>query len=230
MGLLNKMADEAGLGKLPEMGKLEKRISQLIAPGYERLMENVLCQWIEVENLAPAIFESIIEAVLQNKLLEIQYVSANARKSNRILEPLQLINYQGRWYLLAYCFLRNDHRLFHMARIAKATSGDLLGKQTHPAPDAYLNDAFGIFTGNTQYHAKILFTGTAAEMIRRQHWHKAQTIEKHTDGIILSLPVADDREIMMKILQYGSQAKVLEPDRLRERIIEEVTKITALYP
>jgi len=229
MGLLNKMADEAGLGNLPEMNKLERRISQLIAPGYERLMENVLCQWIEVENLAPSIFESIIETVLQNKLLNIQYLSANARESKRTLEPLQLINYQGRWYLLAYCFLRNDHRLFHMARITRATAGNKLGKQSHPAPKTYLNDTFGIFTGTTRYHARILFTGTAAEMVRRQHWHTKQTITKHTDGIVLSLPVADDREIMMKILQYGSLAKVLEPDSLRKRITDEALQITKQY-
>jgi predicted DNA-binding transcriptional regulator YafY len=229
MGLLNKMADEAGLGNLPEMNKLEKRISQLIAPGYERLMDNVLCQWIEVENLAPSIFESIIETVLQKKLLIIRYQAADSSETERTLEPLQLINYQGRWYLLAYCFLRNDHRLFHMARIGRATSGNKIEEQRHPAPATYLSDAFGIFAGTTRYNAKILFTGTAAEMVRRQHWHKNQNIKKHADGIVLSLPVADDREIMMKILQYGSLAKVLEPESLRKRIVNEASLITKQY-
>jgi predicted DNA-binding transcriptional regulator YafY len=229
MGLLKKMADEAGLANLPEMSKLEKRLSQLIAPGYERLMENVLCQWIEVENLAPSIFESIIEAVLQKKLLEIRYTSASSRESERTLEPLQLINYQGSWYLLAYCYLRESHRLFHMARIANATTGDKFGKQPHPVPKSYLDDAFGIFTGTTRYQAKILFTGTAAEMVRRQHWHKNQTIRKCKEGIVLALPVADDREIIMKILQYGSMAKVLEPNSLQKRITDEATQITGLY-
>ncbi|RUM44686.1 MAG: hypothetical protein DSY80_04125 [Desulfocapsa sp.] len=229
MGLLNKMADEAGLGGLPEINKLEKRLSQLIAPGYERLMENVLCQWIEVEDLAPPIFEAVIEAVLQNRLLEVQYCSASGKKSARSLEPLQLINYQGRWYLLAYCYLRNAHRLFHMARMTKAGIGNKLGSPKHPAPESYLNEAFGIFTGKTQYRARILFSGTAAEMVRRQHWHAKQRIEKHVDGIILSLPVADDREIMMKILQYGSMARVLEPDSLRQRILDEAIQIRRLY-
>ncbi len=229
MGLLKKMADEAGLANLPEMNKLENRLSQLIAPGYERLMKNVLCQWIEVENLAPAIFESIIEAVLQKKCLEIRYTSANARESRRTLEPLQLINYQGSWYLLAYCYLRKAHRLFHMARIANATTGGKLEKQSHPVPKSYLDDAFGIFTGMTRYHAKILFTGTAAEMVRRQHWHRSQTIEQCENGIILALPVADDREIMMKVLQYGSMAKVLEPGSLQKRIAEEAKQMAKLY-
>ncbi len=229
MGLLKKMADEAGLANLPEMKKLENRLSQLIAPGYERLMENILCQWIEVENLEPAIFESIIEALLQEKLLVIRYTSANARQSIRTLEPLQLVNYQGSWYLLAYCYLRKDHRLFHMARITNATTGGKLGKRSHPVPKAYLDDAFGIFTGMTRYHAKILFTGTAAEMVRRQHWHRNQTIEHCNNGIILALPVADDREITMKILQYGSMAKVLEPASLQKRIADEAKKMVKLY-
>lgn len=229
MGLLKKMADEAGLANLPEMNKLEKRLSQLIAPGYERLMENVLCQWIEVENLAPAIFESIIEAVLQKKYLEILYTSANAQESKRTLEPLQLINYQGSWYLLAYCYMREDHRMFHMARIANAATGKRLERQSHPVPESYLDDAFGIFTGMTRYHAKILFTGTAAEMVRRQHWHKKQTIEQCENGIILTLPVTDDREVMMKILQYGSMAKVLEPDSLQKRVSNEAKQMANLY-
>lgn len=229
MGLLNKMADEAGLGSLPEMKKLEKRLSQLIAPGYEQLMENVLCQWIEVETLAASVFETIIEAVLKDRLLDAEYCSAEGLKSRRTLEPQRLINYQGRWYLLAYCHLRKDHRLFHMARIEKATTGTKRTGLPRHAPDSFLDDAFGIFTGPIRYHAKIAFTGTAAELVRRQYWHENQIIKEEEDGITLSLPVNDDREIMMKILQYGSRARVIAPDSLRKRVVEEIAKMTNCY-
>ena len=229
MGLLNKMADEVGLGSLPEMQKLEKRLSELIAPGYEQLMENVLCQWIEVESLAPSIFETIIEAVLRDHLIEITYRSAESQESRRSLEPQRLINYQGRWYLLAYCLLRKDHRLFHMARIETAATGKKRSDPPHPAPDSFLDDAFGIFTGEIRYHAKIAFTGTAAELVRRQFWHEHQQIVEQDDGITLSLPVNDDREIIMKILQYGARAKVLAPESLRDRVAEEIRKMSFCY-
>jgi len=228
MGLLNKMADEAGLGGLPEMKKLEKRLAELIAPGYERLMDNVLCQWIEVESLTPSIFETIVETVLRGRLLDITYHSAEAEKSSRRLEPQRLINYQGRWYLLAYCLLRHDHRLFHMARIETAAIGKKI-TTPHPAPDSLLDEAFGIFTGKVRYHAKIEFTGTAAELVRKQHWHKNQEIIEQDHGIILSLPVSDDREIIMKILQYGSMAQVLTPDSLREKIRLEILNMVECY-
>ncbi len=229
MGVLNKMADEAGLGSLPEMKKLEKRLSQLVAPGYEKLMENTLCQWIEVETLAPSIFETIIDAVLRDRLLEIEYRSAQGLSSSRTLEPQRLINYQGRWYLLAYCLLRKDHRLFHMARMEKAKSGKKWTSPKRPAPEYFINDAFGIFTGKIVYHARIAFTGTAAELVKRQFWHEKQTIEKQKDGIILSLPVNDDREISMKILQYGSRATVIAPEALRRRVSDEIRKMALCY-
>ncbi|MCF8055463.1 MAG: WYL domain-containing protein [Desulfocapsa sp.] len=229
MGLLNKMAEEAGLGGLPEMQKLEKRLSKLIAPGYEQLMDNVLCQWIEVESLTPSIFETIVETVLRDHLLEIEYRSSEGKTSSRSLEPQRLINYQGRWYLLAYCLLREDHRLFHMARIETAAIGKKRSGAPHPAADSFLNEAFGIFGGKSRYRAVIAFTGKAAELVRRQYWHEQQQIEEEDDGITLSLPVNDDREIMMKILQYGSMAEVLAPASLRDRVAKETRKMAAMY-
>ncbi len=192
-------------------------------------MENVLCQWIEVETLTPSIFETIIDAVLRDRLLEIEYRSAQGKSSSRTLEPQRLINYQGRWYLLAYCLLRKDHRLFHMARMERAESGKKRSSPTHPAPEYFINDAFEIFTGKITYHARIAFTGTATELVKRQFWHEKPTIEKQKDSIILSLPVNDDREISMKILQYGSEATVIAPETLRMHVTEEIRKMTLCY-
>jgi len=229
LGLLNKMADEAGLGELSEMKKLTKRLTTLIAPGYEQLINNVLCQWIEVESVTPAIFATIIECLLRGYLLEIRYRSAESDTSKRSIEPLRLINYQGRWYLLAYCFLRNSHRMFHIARIQSAVKGEKLTGAAHPAPDTLLKDAFGIFTGSSLYQAEIFFMGKAAELVRKQNWHKQQEIREEGGGIILSLPVNDPREITMKILQYGAMAEVINPPTLRNSVVEEIEKMARRY-
>lgn len=229
MGLLNKMAEEAGLDHLPEMQKLERRLNQLLPPVYGRVMDNIIYQWIEVENVAPAVFESIVETVLQDKLLVFTYTSAMSHVSERTVEPLRMINYQGRWYLLAYCLLRCSHRMFHMARMQEVAIGAKRTGNAHPVPQSYLNDTFGIFAGKPKYQAVILFSGTAAEMVRRQHWHSKQKLETHKEGVILSLPVADDREIIMKILQYGHLARVLEPPELKRRIADEAIRIQAHY-
>jgi predicted DNA-binding transcriptional regulator YafY len=230
LGMLSKIADEAGLGALPEVRSLEMRLARLVFPDYSKLVEAIHCEWVEVEAISPAIFDKIIEATVKKRLLGISYRSALAQESERVLEPLRLVNYQGRWYVLAYCRLRRDIRLFHIARIGKAeVSKESFKRQSEDNYNSYLNSAFGIFKGKPLFNATILFTSTAAELIRQQRWHRDQIIEEVEEGIMLHLPVNDDREIVMKILQYGSMARVIGPTELCRRVYHEARAITQHY-
>ncbi len=230
LGMLNKVAEEAGLGKLPEVKKLEERLSSLVLPDYGKLVEAIHCEWIEIESLNPAIFETILEAIVNRRVLQASYRSAKGESTERDLMPYRLVHYQGRWYLLAFCRLRESIRLFHIARIGRAeiTEESFLS-HSHDL-DAFLQNAFGIFKAETTYQAEILFTKTAAELVRHQHWHSNQSIDEVKDGIVLQLPVSDDREIIMKVLQYGSMAKILGPPKLKDRIQKEIRLMTTLYP
>jgi len=230
LGMLSKMADEAGLGSLAEVQSLEKKLSELVFPEYSRLVEAIHCEWVEVETIDPAIFETIIEATVRHKVLEVNYRSAKGTESRRNLEPQRLISYQGRWYLHAYCRLREDHRIFHMARFSKVIlTKESFTPENTDTTDQHLQSAFGIFKGKVHYLASILFTSTAAELVRHQRWHRDQQMKTTSEGIILTLPVNDDREIIMKILQYGKMAHVLKPLHLRERVYQEAIGIAALY-
>jgi len=79
---------------------------------------------------------------------------------------------------------------------------------------------------------EVKFTGQvlpSAETVRYQRWHPEQVIRERQDGILLELPLADDRELIMKVLQFGSQAQVIEPASLRGKIQEEILRMTELY-
>jgi len=230
LGMISKMADEAGLGSLPEVQSLEKKLSELVFPEYSRLVDDIYCEWVEVESLDPLIFEAVIEATVRAKVLRVTYRSAHGNQSSRELEPQRLISYQGRWYLLAYCRLRCDIRLFHIARLGETfITKESFSKKREDNFDAYLNSAFGIFKGEVLFHAEILFTSTAAELVRQQRWHRDQVIVEVEKGILMKLPVSDDREIVMKILQYGSMAEVIRPLELRKRVHQEALAIVDHY-
>ncbi len=230
LGMLGKIAEEAGLGSLPEVKALEQRLAQLAFPEYGRLVEAIYCEWVEVENIEPPIFEKIIEATVKKQLLHIRYRSPQAKESLRELEPLRLINYQGRWYLLAFCRLRQDIRLFHIARISWATVLEEAFKRSSDDNfNAFLSSAFGIFKGRAVFNAVILFTSTAAELVRHQRWHRDQVVEETEEGVLLHLPVNDDREIIMKVLQYGAMARVISPETLVQRVRREAEALAQLY-
>lgn len=229
LGMLNKIAEEAGLEALPEVQQLEERLSGMLFADHQSLIQNIYCEWIEVESLEAAIFETIVESIVGSRAIILTYSSAGGHSSGRCVEPQRLCNYQGRWYLLAYCRLRTALRMFHIARIQSAVGTDEKITAIPHLNETYLHSAFGIFKGEKTYLAEILFTSTAAELVRHQHWHSNQQIEATTDGICLRLPVSDDREITMKILQYGSMAQVLSPEHLRQKVKTEIAAMAAVY-
>ncbi|WP_163335975.1 YafY family protein [Desulfopila sp. IMCC35008] len=229
LGMIHKLAEEAGLKDLDEVRQLEEKLSTLLSADYQDLKEGLYCEWVEIESINTGIFGKIVDALLNHRAVSLHYTSASSDASVRVVEPQRLCNYQGRWYLLAQCRLRNDLRMFHLARIGEAEVTDEKISRLPNLNETYLQQSFGIFKGSKTYTAEILFTGTAAELVKHQHWHTGQEIEPCDEGIILRLPVSDDREIMMKILQYGGMARVLGPERLKERILQEISAMTSQY-
>ncbi len=228
LALLNKLAQEAGLAELPEVEKLTKRLTTLLDPDLTRLIDKINYEWIEVESIDPQIFSVILEALVKSSGLQLQYRSVKGELSSRHIDPLQLTNYQGRWYLFGFCHLRKSNRLFHIARISHAQKSEQPIADHTPDTD-FMNNSFGIFTGESVYRATILFTSTAAELVRHQHWHKDQQIKQSEEGILMEIPVSDDREILMKILQYGQMAEVVAPPSLKKRVKDEISAMAAKY-
>ena len=228
LGMLGRLAEETGLRDLPEMKQLEKRLSAMVGQESAHLSNSIHCEWVEVEYPDPTIFDTIIESIVKKRQLAISYRSPSKKNTNRTVAPLKLINYQGRWYLSAWCLLRKGHRTFHVARFVSAALTD----NFLDAPDLIdqdLDRSFGIFKGLPKYNAEILFSGTAAELVKNQVWHKDQKIEEVKEGTLLKIPVHDDREFMMKVLQYGNLAKVLNPGELALKIKTELGKAISLY-
>lgn len=231
LGLLQKIAEETGLADLPELRQLQTKLSAIVSTERSNLGDLVHCEWIETESVEPAIFSAVLKGLLAKSVLIISYRTPGGGESERGIEPLKLVNYQGRWYILAWCRLRQAKRMFHLARIARSEqTGETILHELNQYDD-WLSGSFGIFKGDAagRYLAKILFTGTAADIVRRQHWHPEQQLEESENGLILTLPVADDRELLMKVLQFGSQAKVVSPPELKKRIRRELMQATSLY-
>ncbi|OQX12107.1 MAG: transcriptional regulator [Desulfobulbaceae bacterium A2] len=177
-------------------------------------------------------FQIAAQSLLESRLLRFSYHSPlDAQTSDRIVEPHHLQHYMGTWILLAWCRQRQDWRKFILSRMsAPALSGD----QFPPRPVAewwhHLSGAYGIFQGNDHVHVKLLFCPARARWVRGQLWHPDQHMEAWPDGsLLLSLPAADFRELKLRILQYGAEVEVLEPQTLREEIRREALAINALY-
>lgn len=229
LGLLYKMAEEAGLSALPEVTALKEKLSAMLSPG-SNIVDAIRFEKIEAEPVNGEKLKAIFDAIQKGVRLRFQYRRPNGEESEREVDPLKLINYQWRWYLAAFCHKRKAFRVFHLPRMSVIK---LTEKSCHVCEirneelDGLLNRSFGIFKGTDIKNVRIRFIKDAAAVVREQVWHPNQTIEGVQDGIVLGLPVTDFTEIMMKILQFGSRAQVLEPAELKSAMADEIKKMYA---
>ncbi len=230
LSLLSSMASENGLETLPELQQLQKKLSSLVLTGNKHIEDLIHCEWVEVQSVDKKVFDTVINSLLEGVQVTIQYgAKQELQPASRQVDPLKLVHYQGRWYLLAWCWLRQERRLFHLSKIQSILTTEQQVEHQLQPDDDYLSGVFGIFKGKAIYTATIKLNGHAAETVREQHWHPDQRIEETDAGILLHLPVADDRELLMKILQFGAEAEVIAPDTLRKKIKDTIVSMGDRY-
>lgn len=188
--------------------------------------------WAGNSPAAEPVFRAVLSALSQERLLEILYASPRTGdQTARTIEPHHLQHYEGSWVLLAWCRRAGDWRKFFLSRMASARAlADTFPPKPPETWKPLLEGAYGIFQGGNAFPVRLRFCPGRARWIRHQRWHERQRIIPLPDGSLeMELPVTDLREIRLKILQFGADVEVLEPEALRESIREEIRKMAAVY-
>ena len=66
--------------------------------------------------------------------------------------------------------------------------------------------------------------------VEESNWHKSQKLSKQKDGsLVAEFHLSETEEIMRWIMSFGKHAVVLEPDALRQAMVEELEVLLAAY-
>lgn len=76
-----------------------------------------LTPWIGNKDLKSNL-EQIKKAMNDKKILRFNYFDSKGKKSNRKVEPYQLVLKESNWYLQGYCISKQDFRIFKLSRIS----------------------------------------------------------------------------------------------------------------
>lgn len=197
-----------------------------------RMDEAFSATWTGYSPTHSETFRLVADALLKRRVLRFAYTSPGTDgKSERQVEPYHLQHYMASWVLTAWCRLRGEWRKFLLARIDDLSVLDESFKSRPKNEWNHLiDDAFGIFQSDVNTQVTLRFTSFRSRWIREQIWHPKQTLKELADGSLeLSFPVADFREVKLKILQFGADVEVVEPETLRREVAEEIRKMAAVY-
>jgi predicted DNA-binding transcriptional regulator YafY len=176
-------------------------------------------------------FAVLEKARRQKCSVEIEHYSVQHNQlTRRVLAPYHLHLREGTWYVIGYCHLRKEVRLFALDRVSEVKA---LNEQFEIQPgfniEEYLKNCWGIERGES-VRVKVRFDAFQAKWIRERVWHPSQElIEREDGGLNFLAEVTGLREIKQWVLGFGEHAEVLEPVELRDEIRAEIERLRGFY-
>jgi predicted DNA-binding transcriptional regulator YafY len=167
--------------------------------------------------------EQLTRAIAQTRTVQMRYYSASRDTTGRReVDPYRLWYAAGTLYVIGYCHLRRDVRMFAVDRIRALTiTNRPCQLPLHFDFDAYVRDALVVMRGKP-IDVDLLFDRPTAAWVKGNVWHESQQVAKLKDGRLrMSLRVADTQELVGWILHFGSGVRVLGPEALRDKVREE---------
>lgn len=175
----------------------------------------------------------INEAIGQKRKIEMDYKAlkpSGIEIKTRIVRPFGIFDYKGSTYFYAYCELASDIRYFKFSRIS---SCKILQEEFDNEYDFDFNkereNSFGIYS-DEPIKLKLKIQYPMSEIVKEKAICCNQTITIIDEkNIYFEAEMKGFTEIKSWVMSMGSSVEVIEPEKLRKEIIEEMDKIRLMY-
>ncbi|MCY3989308.1 MAG: WYL domain-containing protein, partial [Gammaproteobacteria bacterium] len=174
------------------------------------------------------------DALLNNRLLEINYRSRSQGRSRRVtLNPLGLVFRETVAYLVATAWNYPDVRHYALHRMSKAR---LLNQPARTPPGfrlaSHIRDElrFSYPLTSEKIPLRVAVSLEVAEHLAERRLSGDQRVTRQTgDRVLVEASVADTQELRWWLLGFGDAVEVLSPASLREEFSEQARGMQAMY-
>jgi predicted DNA-binding transcriptional regulator YafY len=178
-----------------------------------------------------SILNQVNQAAVERRRVEMAYHSLQRKeKTIRKVDPYKVWFYDGTIYLIGLCHLRGEVRMFVLDRIKMLNLTD--ERFTIPRDfnlDDFMRHSFKVM--HDELHTvKVRISPGWARWVGEKVWHESQKAKKTGDGgLEMTFRVAGLDEIKRWVLSFGPEAQVLEPEKLRKLVQQDLHRNLAQY-
>lgn len=176
---------------------------------------------------------TLLTNINNREVITIEYQKFEDKTSNsRVLHPYLLKEYRNRWYLIGMTETDGAIKTFALDRILEVLKADIKFRfHGNFSAEDYFKYAYGIttFEGKPQ-KVQLWVSPFSAGYVKTQPLHATQKILKdNKDGLQVEISVGVTTELIMDILSFGSNIKVLSPNSLQEAVVQKIKETLCLY-
>ena len=167
-------------------------------------------------------FEIIKKAILNKSRIEFVYYNSNGEKSKRIAEPLQIWFKDKSWYLMSYCKLKEDYRIFKISRMKEIKMLREHFERELPKEQKNKTRDFKIIS------LKLEISKDMAYRVYDEFENEGIIKNKNGDFVV-KVEYPENEWVWSYVLSFGEYAKVLSPKKAKEIIKEKLEKSLENY-
>ncbi len=176
--------------------------------------------------------DALMQAIEDRKTCILLYQSLRATEPVEYeVSPYGLIYHRGSLYVVGYSRDHDELRHFKVDRIAEVVGGGFpFNYPENFSLAQHLAGSFGVYHSRGDVLVRIRFHASVARYVQEKTWHASQRLARQKDGSLLAeFRLSDTEEIKHWILGFGHKALVLEPEPLRQEMIEEAASMLTSY-
>jgi len=172
-------------------------------------------------------FLNIKKAILECKVVTLDYINADGILSRRQLEPMLLLFKGQAWYVWGYCRMKHDFRTFRISRIRnlEVTQESF----TRRAPETTQKDDAAPPPA-LEKPVKLKLRFKPEDLYRVYDDYDEDRITRNQDGTYdVTVTFQEDEWVYGYIQSFGPYVEVLEPPHIRQILRERLEKTINYY-
>lgn len=167
-------------------------------------------------------FKELFNFIINERPIKITYEPFGKPAFDAEIHPYYLKQYNNRWFILGYNPEYNDISVFALDRIKKVESlnVDFIQDTLIEDPFDYFFDVIGTTIPNHGEVEKVVlkFSPKRYQYVLAKPIHHTQKSDNNT--LTVTIDVIPNKELEAIILGFGKDVEVLEPEHLRNEIVE----------
>ncbi|MBN2240171.1 MAG: YafY family transcriptional regulator [Dehalococcoidales bacterium] len=213
--------------KYPEIDSTLEKLSSLFK-------SSLKMEWVDIDynpwGSGPNAENKLLkikQAILENTLVEFDYLNASGIRTHRTVEPMQLRFKSQAWYLNGFCRLRDEVRMFRLSRMKNL---EITGKH-FIRRELDTNTSQRVENETAQTHTVTLKLRFQPEdLFRVFDDYEEEDITRNEDGTYdVTVTFPEDEWVYGYILSFGHYVEVLDPPHVRKIVAARMRKAMKYY-
>lgn len=174
------------------------------------------------------------QAVANEFSVEIDYhTRRDDQPKTRVIDPYGMVYWNNKWYIVAFCHLRNEIRSFRVERILqiKRTQNIFKRSKAFLAREFFLRNLLPDLVGKDGLIALIIEGRSEALDDLCLHWFLGHHLKERTSNQAIFL--LEEKSIHTYVpnflLSYGKSIQIIEPQSLKEKLVGVVSELMEYY-